>query len=598
MKKSLLLFMLCLSGITWTQQTVFHKQYYINPFVINPAFAGDADYMNLFLMHRSQWTGLPDAPITSTLTYDSPIIAGKNGIGLTAFADQTGIFRRNGGSANYAHRFIWGENAQLMTGVKLNVMDNRIDFSRVQVVQEGDSYVFQNNQNKTIIDGSLGLNFRYKRLDLGAVYNHIGRPLREYQDIQNLAFYRQEQFLQAVASYDFIFNTRYSLQPIISFRYFDRSPAQVDLNLKFEYNDRIWAVGTFRPSYGFSAAAGFLLYDVVTVGYSYDLITNNLRGATGMSSEILVGIRFGNKKKETIEEEWVDTDGDGVRDSEDLEPNTPLGNMVNFQGRTIPNGEGTKETTVIDSSSYYELERQIILMQKEPISFFYDYDRSTLQGGQEDKLVKVVRMLLLDPNATLTLYGNADSTGSDQYNLRLAERRANTVKQILVRDFGIDPTRISIISSGERNPLTPYRAGANRRVDAVITPSAQTGKEVIIYEMGANEMEKGIQNLFPEGGYYENEILYTVQLGLFRKSTLDERWKNLMPLYKLDLPDGTKRYYTGIFKSLAAAETRLEETKTNGIKDAFVVVYYNGKRITLEQAMELEQTKGSTLKRR
>ena len=38
--------------------------------------------MNLFLMHRSQWAGLPGAPVTSSATFDSPIVDGVNGYGL------------------------------------------------------------------------------------------------------------------------------------------------------------------------------------------------------------------------------------------------------------------------------------------------------------------------------------------------------------------------------------------------------------------------------------------------------------------------------------------------------------------------------------
>ncbi|MBU2019960.1 MAG: PorP/SprF family type IX secretion system membrane protein [Bacteroidetes bacterium] len=610
--KNILLLLPILFQVALAQQTPFHKQYYVNPFVINPSMVGTQDHMNLFLMHRSQWTSLPDAPITSTLTFDAPIVSGTNGIGISLFADQTGIFRRNGGSVAYGQQVKLEGDAKLFLGAGVNVFDNRIDFAKVEVVQAGDPYVFQTNQNKTIIDANFGLNLRIKRFDFGSAFNHFGASKRTYQNIKNTAFYRQEWFLQSTASYNFMLSENWELKPLIAFKYFDFSPYQLDLNAILKYKQKVWVAGTYRPEYGVSVAAGLVLYDAITVGYSYDLITNNLRGNAGMSSEIIVGIKFGNKKD--TKKDFKDSDQDGVSDDDDLEPNTPYGNMVNFQGVTIPKVAESKDTvynnttTKIDSSAFYAIEEQLLLLQKDPISFFYDYDRAELKGGQDDKLVKLVRIMLLDPGAKLTLYGNADSSGSDSYNMRLASRRANTVKDVLTKEFKIDPTRIEIISKGKRDPLTPFRSGINRRVDADIIPSIKRKVEMMEItddqEEGMNQTEpvekkdKMIYDLFPASTDVSNELIYTCQLGVFKNTQLESRWDDISPLYQLKLTDGTIRYFSGVYGSEAEAETNTRKVQLNGLTDAFTSAYYKGQRITLEKARELERQQGENLTRR
>jgi type IX secretion system PorP/SprF family membrane protein len=614
--KKILVFSLLISNFVIGQQTTFHKQYYVNPFVINPSLAGDDSQASLFLMHRSQWTSLPDAPITSTLTFDAPIVVGKNGIGITLFADQAGIFRRNGGSVAYSHQFKLKENTRLFVGGGVNLFDNRIDFSKAEVVQAGDPFIFQSNQNKTIIDANLAANLRIKRFNLGAAFNHLGPSRKIYEDVKNTAYYNQEWFLQNTVSYNFPISENWAIKPLVAFTYFDFSPYQLDLNAILKYKERMWVAGTFRPNYGVSVAAGFKMYDVVTVGYSYDLITNNLRGNSGMSSEIIFGIKFGNKKVKEIPKEFIDTDGDGISDDMDLEINTPRGNMVNFQGVTIPSSNEGKDTVFnnssseTDSSSYYAIERQILLLQKDPISFFYDYDRADLKGGQDDKIVKLVRILLLDPGAKLILYGNADSTGSDQYNYRLAARRAETVRDILIKGFKIDPSRIEIISKGKRDLLTPLKSGFNRRVDADIIPSNKRKMDVLELlketDEGTNKLENAVEpsksrfilDLFPITTDINNELIYTTQLGVFRNTQLESRWENISPIYHLNLIDGTTRYFSGLHNTEIAAELNTREVQLNGLTDAFTSAYYQGQRITLEKARQLEKQQGDKLKRR
>lgn len=91
MKRSLLL--LCSLFIivcnATAQQLPTYGQYYVNPYVYNPSYAGSLGYPVIFLTHRQQWRGIEGAPVTSNFNYHTPV--GRNvGLGLNITTDKFG----------------------------------------------------------------------------------------------------------------------------------------------------------------------------------------------------------------------------------------------------------------------------------------------------------------------------------------------------------------------------------------------------------------------------------------------------------------------------------------------------------------------------
>ena len=84
-------------------------------------------------------------------------------------------------------------------------------------------------------------------------------------------------------------------------------------------------------------------------------------------------------------------------------------------------------------------------------NIFYDFDRATLRPESEASLNELVKMLDDNPNVTIELGAHTDLKGSDQYNLRLSERRAQSVVDYLIKS-GIDPRRLQPKGYGESRP--------------------------------------------------------------------------------------------------------------------------------------------------
>ncbi|WP_325733247.1 OmpA family protein [Geminicoccus sp.] len=98
-------------------------------------------------------------------------------------------------------------------------------------------------------------------------------------------------------------------------------------------------------------------------------------------------------------------------------------------------------------------------------------DQATLSPGGLREVDRVASALRDFPQATAIIEGHTDSTGSDDHNLSLSERRADAVRAELVA-AGIDPARLVARGLGETYPKAPNDTAAgrqqNRRVEVVI----------------------------------------------------------------------------------------------------------------------------------
>ena len=102
---------------------------------------------------------------------------------------------------------------------------------------------------------------------------------------------------------------------------------------------------------------------------------------------------------------------------------------------------------------------------------YFEFDHSELRDDQRAILDSKIPVLQANPNVHIRIEGNADERGSDEYNLALGTRRAQTARKYLT-DHGIDPGRIDISSNGEEKGVCQEHAEncwqQNRRDEFVI----------------------------------------------------------------------------------------------------------------------------------
>ncbi len=150
----------------------------------------------------------------------------------------------------------------------------------------------------------------------------------------------------------------------------------------------------------------------------------------------------------------LDSDGDGVPDSIDACPDTPMNVVVDERGCPVP----------VDITDELKMELRV----------FFDNDKSTIKNQYKPEIAKVAEKMREYPNSTARIEGHASKTGpSARYNQRLSEARAVAVKSMLTNEFGIEPNRLTTVGYGYNNPIAPNDTeegrAMNRRVYAIIT---------------------------------------------------------------------------------------------------------------------------------
>ena len=89
-------------------------------------------------------------------------------------------------------------------------------------------------------------------------------------------------------------------------------------------------------------------------------------------------------------------------------------------------------------------------------NIFYDFDKATLRPESATALNELVKLLNENPNVTIELSAHTDYKGSDQYNERLSQRRAESVVNYLI-EHGIAADRLTPKGYGEGKPKTVKR---------------------------------------------------------------------------------------------------------------------------------------------
>lgn len=164
---------------------------------------------------------------------------------------------------------------------------------------------------------------------------------------------------------------------------------------------------------------------------------------------------------------YTDSDGDGVADLFDKEPNTPAGSVVSGGGVAI---DIDKYITDAIKNNLPKDECEALFSNIE-----FDTDKATIRNPSEETLRKVVELLNMRPNCRIVLVGHADARASYGYNMNLSRRRVESARRFILRAGLSDPSRLLVEYFGEYRPLaentTSEGLQANRRVEIKIMPN-------------------------------------------------------------------------------------------------------------------------------
>ena len=105
----------------------------------------------------------------------------------------------------------------------------------------------------------------------------------------------------------------------------------------------------------------------------------------------------------------------------------------------------------------------------------FDFDKDTMRPDSKPQLDEIAKLLKGAPSLKVLVVGHTDTKGGMDHNRTLSERRARSVVEALVRDHGIERSRLTPLGVGMAAPVGSNRTeegrALNRRVELVDTGS-------------------------------------------------------------------------------------------------------------------------------
>jgi outer membrane protein OmpA-like peptidoglycan-associated protein len=219
--------------------------------------------------------------------------------------------------------------------------------------------------------------------------------------------------------------------------------------------------GLVNLSYDFFPTSTFTPYIGAGAGIAF-IDSNNTLGSTQFAWDALLGVKFqaSSSLAFNLEGRYIGTTNPSV----------------NFNNQTF---YGQNQNILVMAGITYKFNQPQMAPPPPPppaaaapsYMVFFDWDRSNLSEQALNTIRQAAGAYKTKGNARITATGHTDKSGPEAYNMALSLRRANTVKDALVRE-GVPATAIAVIGRGESQPLVQTADGVrepqNRRVEIVI----------------------------------------------------------------------------------------------------------------------------------
>ncbi len=275
------------------QDPKFSQNMFLTPFY-NPGAVGNSDKICLAAAFRNQWTGLPDAPVTTTFTAHMPfnLLGRTHGIGVNLMNDRLAFNNDFLFSASYAFRLDLGMGS-LGIGANVGLANQSLTptWNGADIITpESDDAIPKNGGSVFGFDMGLGVFYNTDNLYVGISTSHLNQTSFDYpEDVAETKLIRHYYLL---AGYNIqLANPMFEIMPSLMVQSDARSN-HLYLNTNLRYNKRFLGGVSYTVGGALTALFGIELMNGIMIGYSYDFELSPLMKYNSGSHEVTVRYCF------------------------------------------------------------------------------------------------------------------------------------------------------------------------------------------------------------------------------------------------------------------------------------------------------------------
>jgi type IX secretion system PorP/SprF family membrane protein len=283
-----LLFVLASFSVAVAQQDPLYAQYIVNPFLLNPAYAGLTDNLNTSLSVRQQWSGLPGSPTIVNANGHISLLDNKMGAGLMISSNSVGATTINEVFGSYSYRINLTEDKVLSFGLQAGASNYRFDNSKLNPQNLTDP-LYQGNISVTKPMFGAGIILKSDKFFISLSVPRMLKSSLQAGGVQQTLY---TQTIYLMGSYLFTLSDRLRLKPSVLVKEVAGAPISVDLNASVILHEN-YSLGLLTRNfntYGFIAQA--LLKSSFRIGYVFEVPTGKSVGTVYTTNEITLGFRM------------------------------------------------------------------------------------------------------------------------------------------------------------------------------------------------------------------------------------------------------------------------------------------------------------------
>lgn len=262
------------------QHNSSYSQYMFNGLLINPAYAGSNDALNLTALYRKQWTGFDNAPNTLSFTAHTPLKNKKVNLGVVVISDRFGITEHLKASLIYAYRFKI-RKGNLAFGLLGGVDSYKTNWNKIHTTETNDPSFTSVAQRNITPEAGFGMYYHSKNIYIGlsapSIYN------------KDISLYRTVLFN---AGGLINISKDFKIKPSLLIKYIFNSPVDINVSSTFYWKDVIGLGIGYTVNTAWIAYVDLKINDQFRFGYAYDYNTNLLNKFSAGSHEAMLRYLF------------------------------------------------------------------------------------------------------------------------------------------------------------------------------------------------------------------------------------------------------------------------------------------------------------------
>lgn len=268
-----------------------YTQYMFNISSFNPAYIGTTQDVELTLLHRSQWVGIPGAPNTQNFSLNYPLGNEKMGLGLQILRDEIGPATQTFFNASYAYILQASDDVKWSFGLDAGGSMLNIDLSK------GD-FENPNDPAANLMPG----NTFYPTIGAGTfVYSdnwYFGLSVPNFLstdsfDEEVATVVDDNLQFNLIGGYVFDLSSNLKFKPAFMAHFLKGAPVTFNVSANFLISEKIMAGASYRYENAVTGLIGFQISKGMFLGYSYDYTTNPLSDYNSGSHEAILKFTFG-----------------------------------------------------------------------------------------------------------------------------------------------------------------------------------------------------------------------------------------------------------------------------------------------------------------